>query len=159
MAAKRASDMGNTKDAYNLKRFVEAQEGIYGQALRELRNGQKESHWMWFIFPQIDGLGSSSTARHYAIKSLEEARAYLAHPVLGTRLKECCEAILAIRGRTASEIFDFPDDLKLRSSMTLFAVAEKGDSLFSRVLDKYFGGKMDERTLQIMGLEQAGGAT
>ena len=128
----KAHSMGSTRDPFDLERFIHAQEGVYGQAVRELRNGQKESHWMWFIFPQIDGLGSSSTARHYAIKSLEEAKAYLAHPVIGARAKECCEAILAVKGKTASEIFDFPDDLKLKSSMTLFAVAEKGDSIFSR---------------------------
>ena len=137
-------------DRFDLSRFLKAQQGVYEQALEELRRGQKESHWMWFIFPQIDGLGSSATARHYAIKTREEARAYLDHPVLGARLVECCEAILKVHGKSASEIFDFPDDLKLRSSMTLFATVAAGESVFTRVLERYFGGKPDERTISLL---------
>jgi uncharacterized protein (DUF1810 family) len=105
---------------------------------------------MWFIFPQIEGLGHSATTMHYAIKSIDEARAYLNHPVLGPRLRECAEAVLAVEGRTASEIFQYPDDLKLRSSMTLFAAVAEPGSVFVRVLDKYFAGKQDERTLQLL---------
>ncbi len=132
------------------ERFLSAQAPVYGQALAELRGGQKRSHWMWFIFPQIEGLGHSATSIHYAIKGLEEARAYLKHPVLGSRLRESAEAVYAVEGRTASEIFGFPDDLKLRSSMTLFAAAAEPESVFVRVLEKYFQGKHDERTLQLL---------
>jgi uncharacterized protein (DUF1810 family) len=107
---------------------------------------------MWFIFPQIDGLGSSSTARHFAIKSLDEAKAYLAHPMLGPRPRECCDAVLRVRDRSASEIFDFPDDLKLRSSMTLFAEAAPTEPLFKRVLAKYFDDEGDQQTLELLGL-------
>ena len=142
-----ASDRG---DPYDLNRFVTAQDGIYGRALAELRDGLKRSHWMWFIFPQIDGLGHSPTTRHYSIKSMEEARQYLAHPVLGTRLTECCEAVLAVQGRSASDIFGHPDDWKLQSSMTLFELVSGPRSIFSRVLDKYYQGKRDSRTLQIV---------
>ena len=108
-------------DPFDLQRFVDAQHGVYESALREITQGQKRTHWMWFIFPQIDGLGSSPAARHYAIKSREEAEAYLRHPVLGPRLAECAEATLAVDSRTAREMFGSPDDLKLRSSATLFA--------------------------------------
>jgi uncharacterized protein (DUF1810 family) len=138
------------QDHFGLERFTSAQADIYGQALAELRSGQKRTHWMWFIFPQLEGLGHSATAMHYAIKSIAEARAYLDHAVLGPRLRECAEAILAVEGRTASEIFQYPDDLKLRSSMTLFAAVAESGSVFSRVLDKYFAGKQDERTLQLL---------
>jgi uncharacterized protein (DUF1810 family) len=138
------------QDHFGLERFTSAQADIYGQALAELRSGQKRTHWMWFIFPQLEGLGHSATAMHYAIKSIAEARAYLDHAVLGPRLRECAEAILAVEGRTASEIFQYPDDLKLRSSMTLFAAVAEPGSVFSRVLDKYFAGKQDERTLQLL---------
>jgi uncharacterized protein (DUF1810 family) len=137
-------------NAFDLERFLSAQAPVYGQALAELRRGQKRSHWMWFVFPQIEGLGHSSTSLHYAIKSLEEARAYLKHPVLGYRLRECAEAVYAVEGRTASDIFGFPDDLKLRSSMTLFAAVAEPESVFLRVLDKYFQSKQDERTLQLL---------
>jgi uncharacterized protein (DUF1810 family) len=116
----RADDTREQDDPFDLARFTSAQESVYDRALAEVRNGQKRSHWMWFIFPQIDGLGFSSTAKHYAIKSAEEARQYLMHPVLGPRLRECTEAVLAVNGRTASQIFGSPDDLKLRSCMTLF---------------------------------------
>jgi len=137
-------------DNHDLKRFLSAQEGVYERALSELRAGRKRTHWMWYIFPQIDGLGWSMTARRYAIKSVDEARAYLGHPVLGPRLLRCAEAVLALEGRSVSEIFGSPDDLKLRSCMTLFArVAEPG-SVFNRVLKKYYKGVQDEKTLSIL---------
>jgi uncharacterized protein (DUF1810 family) len=144
-----ASDRG---DPYALNRFISAQDGVYDRVLAELRDGLKRTHWMWFIFPQIDGLGHSPITRHYAIKSLEEARQYLGHPVLGARLKECAEAILAFQGRSASDIFGYPDDRKLQSSMTLFALVAGPRSVFERVLDKYFQGKRDAGTLQIVGI-------
>jgi uncharacterized protein (DUF1810 family) len=143
-------DAAGREDPFNLRRFASAQHGVYGRALAELKKGEKRSHWMWFIFPQIDGLGCSTTTKHYAIKSMEEARQYLSHPVLGARLVECTEAVLAVEGRTASEIFAPPDDMKLRSSMTLFASAADGPSAFGRVLEKYFDGGPDTRTLQIL---------
>lgn len=135
-----------------MERFVSAQQGVYQTALAELRGGQKRSHWMWFIFPQLAGLGISPTAQRYAIASLAEARAYLAHPVLGRRLLECTAAVLAIEGRGASEIFGYPDDLKLRSSMTLFsqAAGAEADSPFRQVLDKFWGGEPDRRTLDLL---------
>ncbi len=137
-------------DPFDLSRFTSAQEGIYPRVLAELRSGRKRTHWMWYIFPQIDGLGYSTTTKLYAIKSLEEAQRYLAHPVLGTRLRECAEAVLAVEGRTVSEIFGYPDDLKLKSSMTLFASVTDSDSVFARVLKKYFDGAQDVRTLQLL---------
>jgi uncharacterized protein (DUF1810 family) len=143
-----ASDRG---DPYDLNRFISAQEGVSDRALAELRDGLKRSHWMWFIFPQIEGLGHSPTTRHYSIKSLEEARQYLAHPVLGLRLKECAGAVLAVQGRTAADIFGHPDDWKLQSSMTLFELVSDTGSVFGQVLDKYYQGKRDPRTLQIVG--------
>jgi uncharacterized protein (DUF1810 family) len=135
---------------YELERFVRAQDSLYDQALGELRGGRKRTHWIWFIFPQIDGLGHSSTSRHYAIKDLEEARAYLQHPLLGSRLVECAQAVLAVEGRTVSDIFPYPDDLKLRSSMTLFECVEHPGCVFSQVLERYFQGKRDERTIQLL---------
>ena len=140
-------------DPFNLDRFVRAQADIYDRALGELRRGKKQSHWMWFIFPQMDGLGSSAMTREYAIKSMDEARAYLGHPVLGMRLKECAEAVLAVEGRTALEIMGRPDDLKLRSSMTLFERAAGDDSVFAKLLNKYYAGERDEKTLAILGAE------
>ena len=142
------SDRG---DPFDLSRFINAQEGIYDRALAELRDGLKRSHWMWYIFPQVDGLGHSPTTRRYSIKSLEEARQYLAHPVLGQRLKESAEAVLAIQGRSAADIFGHPDDWKLQSSMTLFELVSGPESVFGRILDKYYQGKRDTRTLQIVG--------
>ncbi len=138
-------------DPYNLERFVSAQEPVYAAVLAELRSGAKRTHWMWFIFPQIEGLGSSSTARHYSIKSGDEARQYLLHPILGPRLLECSQTLLGITGRSVSDIFGFPDDLKLKSSMTLFAAVTDSQPVFSRVLDKYFDGQQDERTLALLG--------
>ncbi len=139
-----------TTDPHDLKRFIDAQEGVYETALAELTNGQKRSHWMWFIFPQIDGLGMSETSKFFAIKSIEEARQYLAHPLLGSDLKECTQALLRVEGRSALQIFGSPDDLKLNSSMTLFASVSSGDSLFQQVLDKYYHGEKDTRTLEIL---------
>ncbi len=131
-----------------LSRFVEAQAGVYDGVLAELRRGQKTGHWMWFVFPQIAGLGRSPTARFYAIADLAEARAYLAHPVLGPRLVEAVEAINALPGRDAHAVFGSPDDLKLRSSLTLFQAADPDEPAFQRALDKYFGGRADPLTLE-----------
>lgn len=137
-------------DPFNLERFVTAQRGTYPDALNELRHGQKDGHWMWFIFPQIQGLGSSEMAKRYAIEGLSEANAYLQHSILGQRLSECSKAILAIDGYSATDIFGYPDDAKLKSSMTLFAQAGEPDSIFSKVLAKYFDGQMDARTIEIL---------
>jgi len=145
-----ASNTISQDDPFDLGRFISAQDEIYDRVLAELRSGQKRSHWMWFIFPQIEGLGYSSTTQYYAIKSLAEAREYLKHPVLGTRLMECTDAVLAVEGRSVSDIFGYPDDLKLKSSMTLFAYVAEPDSVFVRVLEKYFQGERDVRTLQIV---------
>ena len=131
----------------SLERFVEAQEGVYPRALAELKAGKKQSHWMWFIFPQIAGLGHSAMAQMYAIASLDEARAYLAHPVLGARLRECCQAVMAVEGKSAHAIFGSPDDLKFRSSLTLFDTASPND-VFRAALDKYFNGEADPLTSQ-----------
>jgi uncharacterized protein (DUF1810 family) len=142
-------------DRYDLRRFVEAQAGVYEQACAELRAGRKRSHWMWFVFPQIHGLGSSPMAVRYAISGLEEARAYLEHPVLGPRLRECAGIVVGVEGRTVEEIFGYPDDLKFHSSMTLFARAAAlfaeaegpSESVFHEALKKYFDGKTDQATL------------
>ena len=134
----------------DLQIFVQAQEDIYEQALAELKNGSKESHWMWFVFPQIAGLGNSEMARKYAIPNLADAKAYLSHDLLGSRLRECTEAVLAVEGRTAHEILGSPDDVKLKSCMTLFEVADGPDSIFSSILEKYFEGQRDERSLMIL---------
>ena len=134
----------------NLERFKSAQASSYDGALREVRRGRKTSHWMWYIFPQVRGLGRSSTADFYGISGKEEARAYLADPVLGARLKEISEALLELEDKDAGKIFGFPAELKLRSSMTLFAEVSGPDSVFQQVLDAYYHGKKDERTLQIL---------
>lgn len=139
-------------DPYDLRRFVDAQEKVYDRALAEIKSGFKRSHWMWYVFPQIAGLGFSSTSQHYAIKSLDEAKAYLAHPTLGRRLVECAEAALAVEGRTAYEIFGPPDNLKLRSCATLFACVSPAGSPFEKLLDKYFQGKRDDKTLELLGV-------
>ncbi len=141
----------SNNDPYNLNRFLSAQEKTYETALAELRRGSKQTHWMWFIFPQIAGLGHSPTSEYYSIKSAEEARQYLKHPVLGPRLLECATALLDLKGRSASEIFGFPDDVKLKSSMTLFASVADSEPAFQHVLDKYFGGERDQRTLDLLG--------
>lgn len=135
----------------DLSRFLKAQEQDYEQALREIRSGRKRSHWMWYIFPQIQGLGFSPTAQYYAIRDLQEARDYLAHPVLGARLKEISSALLDLNGLSASEIFGYPDDLKLRSSMTLFRMADLNEPVFLEVLEKYYDGKPDARTVELAG--------
>jgi uncharacterized protein (DUF1810 family) len=137
-------------DPHNLNRFVEAQADTYGRAIAELREGRKRSHWMWFVFPQWDGLGSSPTATFYAIKSIAEAKAYLEHPMLGPRLLECAATVLNIDGRSAHEIFGSPDDWKLRSGATLFARVAPPGSVFERVLDKFYHGEPDEKTLALL---------
>ena len=139
--------MTGAGDPYNLGRFEEAQAGVYARVCEELRAGEKRSHWMWFIFPQIRGLGRSPMAERFAIGSMEEARAYLGHAVLGGRLQECTELVNAVEGKTAAEIFGFPDDMKFCSSMTLFAKAGE-EPVFRRAIEKYFGGEMDSGTLE-----------
>ena len=137
----------------DLGRFLEAQHGVYEQVRSELRGGRKRSHWMWFIFPQLQGLGSSSTARFYAIGSLAEARAFLAHPVLGARLRECTRLVNELRERTLEEIFGYPDHLKFRSCMTLFeraAGSGQGDAVFRAALDQYCGGEGDPLTVRLL---------
>jgi uncharacterized protein (DUF1810 family) len=143
--------MAGSDDPYDLGRFLQAQEDDYERALSEITSGRKRTHWMWYIFPQIDGLAVSSTSRRYAIKSLDEARAYLDHPILGPRLLECAEAVVRVEGRTAREIFGSPDDLKLRSCATLFACVSPPGSVFERLLTKYYQGRRDDRTLHLLG--------
>lgn len=138
-------------DPYSLSRFVRAQDPEYAQALSEIENGQKRSHWMWYIFPQIDGLAFSPTSNHYSIKSVGEAKAYLEHPVLGPRLLACAEAVVCVEGRSATEIFGSPDDLKLRSCATLFACVLPLGSVFDRLLGKYYRQGRDGKTLQLLG--------
>jgi uncharacterized protein (DUF1810 family) len=140
-------------DPFDLNRFVEAQEDDYDRALAEIRAGRKRSHWMWYVFPQYDGLGYSPTSRRYAIKSLAEAEAYLRHPVLGPRVMVCAEAALAVEGLSATEIFGSPDDLKLRSCATLFARVSPPGSVFERLLDKFYQGRPDDRTLRLLAAE------
>ncbi|HXX54181.1 MAG TPA: DUF1810 domain-containing protein [Thermodesulfovibrionales bacterium] len=135
-------------DPYDLNRFLNAQEGVYERALAELKGGQKRTHWMWFIFPQVEGLGYSPAARCYSIKSREEALQYLNHPVLGKRLVACTEAVVALTGGSASEIFGYPDDLKFQSSMTLFENIAGPGSVFSFALDKCCRGERDAATLR-----------
>ena len=139
--------MAATNDPFALQRFVEAQDRIYDTVVDELIAARKRSHWMWFIFPQLRGLGSSPTAVRFAISSIDEARAYLAHELLGPRLRECTGLVTAIDGRTAEEIFGWPDDMKLRSSMTLFAHAADDNADFIAVLEKFYGGEEDPATL------------
>jgi uncharacterized protein (DUF1810 family) len=139
-----------SSDPFNLARFIKAQGPVYEQALAEIRAGRKRSHWMWYVFPQIAGLGHSPTSVHYAIATMEEAAAYLAHPILGPRLIECAEAVLQIEGRSALEIFGSPDDMKLRSSATLFAAISPETSAFQRLLEKYFDGARDALTIELM---------
>lgn len=137
-------------DSFDLARFVAAQESSFDEALAELAGGRKQSHWMWYVFPQVGGLGSSAMAQRYAIRSKREALAYLAHPLLGPRLVRAAEVLLTVRDRTATQIMGTPDDVKLRSSMTLFAQSAPAGSVFHRVLDRYYGGEADERTLAIL---------
>jgi uncharacterized protein (DUF1810 family) len=138
-------------DDFDLDRFISAQDGVFDTALSELQAGRKRSHWMWFIFPQMRGLGISSTAFKYGIVSLDEAKAYLAHPVLGERLRHCTQAVLDVNGRSLHEIFGSPDDMKFGSSMTLFASADgQLASVFHQAIDRYCGGRMDQRTLDLL---------
>ena len=134
-------------DDFNLQRFVDAQQQVYDTVHAELSAGRKRSHWMWFVFPQVEGLGFSAMAERYAISGLAEARAYLAHPLLGARLRECCALVLACDGVSAHTIFGSPDDMKLRSSLTLFAQAAPEERLFADCLQKYYGGQPDPATL------------
>jgi uncharacterized protein (DUF1810 family) len=151
------SDSASKDDPYNLSRFLRAQEDVYAQALSEIRGGQKRTHWMWYIFPQLDGLALSPTSKQYSIKSVEEAKAYLAHPVLGPRLRECAEAAVGVEGRSATAIFGSPDDLKLRSCATLFACVSPPGSVFDRLLERFYGGARDDKTLRLLGLGPGGG--
>jgi uncharacterized protein (DUF1810 family) len=149
------NEVPRVEDPYDLFRFVQAQSSDYERALSEIRKGRKETHWMWYVFPQFDGLAFSSTSRHYAIKSVGEAEAYLRHPILGARLRESAEATLAVEGRNASDVFGSPDDMKLQSSATLFATVSPPGSVFEKVLEKYFRGECDARTIDLL---QRGGA-
>jgi len=137
-------------DPYDLERFVNAQAPIYDRALAEITRGRKQSHWMWFVFPQFAGLGFSDMSRRFAIATLAEARAYLAHPLLGARLTECAEAVLNVKDASALAIFGSPDDMKLRSSATLFAAVSPPGSVFHRLLDAYFGGMEDRETMRLI---------
>jgi uncharacterized protein (DUF1810 family) len=139
-------------DPYDLSRFLRAQEVDYERALSEIRSGLKRSHWMWYIFPQIDGLGFSAASKRYSIKSLPEARAYLEHPILGPRLLECAEAVLSVGGRSATEILGSPDDLKLKSCATLFACVVPPGSVFDRLIEKHYRDRRDPKTLQLLGI-------
>jgi uncharacterized protein (DUF1810 family) len=143
-------DTGSTNDPFELNRFVRAQDADYERALSELKAGQKRTHWMWYIFPQIDGLAFSSMSRQYSIKSVEEAKAYLSHPVLGPRLMECAEAVVDLETRSIGEILGSPDDLKLKSCATLFASVSPSGSVFDRILDKYYHGVRDNKTLALL---------
>lgn len=145
------SNQTDAADPFCLSRFVDAQENVYRQVLAELEQGRKRTHWIWFIFPQISGLGHSGMAEKYAIKSRDEARAYLRHPMLGARLQQCTEKVIAIDGKSVATIFGYPDDLKFRSSMTLFSCIAGPESVFSAALKKYFDGEQDARTLALLG--------
>lgn len=147
---KKGEQRGVSDDPHDLNRFLEAQEDTYEQALAELESGRKRSHWMWYIFPQFAGLGMSPTSKRYAIKSIEEAKNYLNHPILGPRLIRCAEAALRIERRSAHDVFGSPDDLKLKSCATLFASVSPADSVFAQLLDKYFDGEPDGDTLRLL---------
>lgn len=145
---------------FDLQRFVNAQEPVFATVLEELRDGRKRSHWMWFVFPQLRGLGRSATAKFYGIASLDEARAYLAHPTLGPRLEEATRAVVAVQGRTLHAIFGSPDDLKFHSSMTLFALAaDEAATPYQEALSRYCDGAMDEATLPLLGHTKLTGPT
>jgi uncharacterized protein (DUF1810 family) len=148
-----SSDTPGADDPHDLTRFLRTQADNYTQALSELMSGRKRTHWMWYIFPQFDGLALSPTSKYYSIKSLDEARAYLDHPVLGPRLLECAEAVVRVEGRSATEIFGSPDDLKLRSCATLFVCVSPPDSVFDRLLRKYYRGERDRKTLTLLGFD------
>lgn len=149
----RAEGLFMTADPFDLQRFVDAQDAVFDSVLSELRQGRKRTHWMWFIFPQYRGLGGSPMSETYAISSLDEAAAYSRHPVLGDRLRVCTDLVNRVSGRSISEIFGFPDDLKFRSSMTLFAHAAEDNDVFLDALSKYFSGEQDPRTLELIGRE------
>jgi uncharacterized protein (DUF1810 family) len=149
-------DPSASDDPYDLARFVHAQAPDYARALAELRAGRKRSHWMWYVFPQLTGLGASAMSQRYAISGIAEARAYLQHPVLGPRLVECAEAVLGVQGRSAHDIFGSPDDVKLRSCATLFAAASPPGSVFEQLLDRYFDGERDPVTLRLLEATQPG---
>ncbi len=137
-------------DIYNLHRFLTAQEPVYDEVLAELHAGRKSTHWIWFIFPQVTGLGHSAMAQQFAIASLDEAKAYLQHPVLGQRLRECTQLVLDVNGRRVDEIFPYPDNLKFRSCMTLFLTAATDNAIFKDALFKYFDGKPDQQTMNVL---------
>jgi uncharacterized protein (DUF1810 family) len=137
-------------DIYDLRRFIEAQDRVYKSVLNELRDGQKQGHWMWYIFPQIKGLGISPMAQKYAISSQEEAKAYSEHPILGSRLRECTQLVINVGVCSAKQIFHYPDDLKFRSCMTLFEHSARDNDIFRNALLKYFGGKPDQLTLDLL---------
>jgi uncharacterized protein (DUF1810 family) len=138
-------------DPFQLQRFLDAQEPVYATVLAELRAGRKRTHWMWFVFPQLSSLGRSATAQHYGISGLDEARAYLAHPVLGPRLRECARIVAGIEDGSAQQVFGYPDDLKLRSCMTLFALSSDDNADFTAVLDRFYGGEEDPATVAAAG--------
>jgi len=142
--------MPRSDDPHDLQRFVEAQKPVIDEVKRELRSGRKRTHWMWFVFPQMAGLGSSRPSRRYAIASRAEAEAYLAHPILGPRLRDCTALVNAVEGRSATEIFGSPDDLKFRSSMTLFDVVADDPTPFDTALERYYGGDPDPKTLELL---------
>jgi uncharacterized protein (DUF1810 family) len=142
--------MTQINDPFDLNRFLSAQEKMYNQAWRELKNGQKRSHWIWYIFPQLEELGYSEKARYYGIKSIEEAREYLEHPILGKRLRECTEAVLAVENKTIVQIMNTFDDVKLQSCMTLFACVTNQNFLFLEVLAKYYNREQDSRTIELL---------
>jgi len=150
------STHSSASDPHDLRRFLTAQEGVYDQALREIRDGRKQSHWMWFVFPQLRGLGSSSMSRDYGIASLEESKAYLEHPVLGARLREIAHAAVSVRERTAVDIFGEVDAMKLHSSATLFALASEPGSVFGELLNRFFHGAGDEGTARLLGMAESG---
>lgn len=140
----------NSHDPFNLERFVTAQQSVYSQVVKELQNGKKTSHWMWFIFPQLQGLGHSSMAQKYAISDLDEATDYLAHPVLGQRLQELGNILLGLDDKSAHAIFGSPDDMKLHSSLTLFSLVPNSPPMFRQLLDKYFDGELDKNTQNLL---------
>ena len=142
--------MTNSADPHNLQRFVDAQKPDYQQVCEELRAGHKRTHWIWFIFPQMKGLGRSETASYYGIASRQEAEAYLAHPILGPRLRECTRLVNQVEGRSVDQIFGYPDNLKFRSSMTLFAATAADHQIFKDALEKYFAGEPDPRTVELL---------
>ena len=146
----------NRKYSYDLQRFMDAQSRWIDQACKELQEGRKQSHWMWFIFPQLKGLGHSPMANRYGISSRREAEAYLKHPLLGTRLRHCTALVMAVEGRSVEQIFGDPDDLKFRSSMTLFAIVDTENAVFNNALKKYFGGKPDEQTVDRLNHNKTG---